>query len=112
MPEVARLRTNGIDAGGLLHLLKIMKIGYTVQLWREAGQYVAHAMPLDVASSGSTPGKARHALREAVDLFLKTAQDEGTLEQILEETGYTRGARGWLSPKWLKTEKAATLVPA
>ena len=87
-----------------------MKLGYTVQLWREGEQYIAHAMPLDVASSGVTPAKARAALTEAVDLFLKTAQETGTLEQVLEETGYTRGVRGWLSPKWLKTEKAAALV--
>ena len=90
--------------------LKAMKLGYTVQLWREGGHYIAHAMPLDVASSGATPTGARAALAEAVNLFLKTAQAEGTLEQVLEETGYTRGARGWLSPKWLKTEKAAVLI--
>lgn len=60
-----------------------MKLGYTVQLWREGGQYIAHAMPLDVSSSGVTPAKARAALAEAVGLFLKTAQEEGTLERIL-----------------------------
>ena len=87
-----------------------MKLGYTVQLWREDDQYIAHAMPLDVASSGPTPAKARAALKEAVNLFLKTAQEAGTLEQLLEETGYRRGVRGWLSPKWLKTEKGAALV--
>lgn len=89
-----------------------MKLSYTVQLWQEGDQFVAHAMPLDVASSGSTPAKARKALKEAVTLFLETAKEEGTLEQVLEETGYTRGARGWSSPKWLKTEKAATLLSA
>jgi predicted RNase H-like HicB family nuclease len=89
-----------------------MKLGYNVQLWKEDRQYVAHAMPLDVASSGPTPAKARAALKDAVDLFLKTAQEAGTLDQVLEETGYTRGARGWLSPKWLKTEKADALLSA
>lgn len=50
-------------------------------------------MPMDVASSGATPIEARAALAEAVNLFLRTAQEEGTLERILEETGYTREAR-------------------
>ncbi|MBI2814733.1 MAG: hypothetical protein HYX71_10655 [Opitutae bacterium] len=58
-----------------------MKLGYTGQLWREGEKHVAHAMPLDVASSGATPAKAR----AAVDLSLKTAQEEGTLERILAE---------------------------
>ncbi len=87
-----------------------MKLSYTVQLWQEGHQYIAHATPLDVASSGRTAARARAALAEAVDLFLRTAQEAGTLEQVLEETGYTRGVRGWWSPKWLKTEKAAAFV--
>ena len=62
-----------------------MKLGYTVQLWREGRHYIAHAVPLDVASSGPTPAKARAALDEAVNLFLETARDAGTLEQVLEE---------------------------
>jgi hypothetical protein len=29
-----------------------MDIDYTVQIWREGNQFIAHAMPLDVTSSG------------------------------------------------------------
>jgi len=29
-------------------------IEYTVQIWKEGNQFVAHAMPLDVMSSGET----------------------------------------------------------
>jgi predicted RNase H-like HicB family nuclease len=47
-----------------------VKIDYAVQVWRERNQYVAHAMPLDVASSGETPEGARQAADEAVRLFL------------------------------------------
>lgn len=86
---------------------KAMKLGYTVQLWREGGQYIAHAMPLDVASSGATPTGARAALAEAVNLFLKTAQEEGTLERILEETGYTREARSHFLSSSLKTSSGS-----
>lgn len=64
-------------------LVADVKRSYTVQLWQEGDQFVAHAMPLDVASSGSTPTKARKALKEAVTLFLETAKEEGTLEQVL-----------------------------
>jgi predicted RNase H-like HicB family nuclease len=45
-------------------------------------------MPLDVMSSGATPEAARLALDEAVHLFLSVAKDRGTLEEILQKTGY------------------------
>ena len=43
-----------------------MNLETTVHIWKEGSQYVAHAMPLDVMSSGPTPDSARQALDEAV----------------------------------------------
>jgi predicted RNase H-like HicB family nuclease len=63
-------------------------IEFTVQIWKEGNQFVAHAMPLDVMSSGKTPEEARRALDEAVHLFLVTASDMGTLEEVLQDAGY------------------------
>jgi hypothetical protein len=60
----------------------------TVHIWKEGSQYVAHAMPLDVMSSGPTPAAARLALDEAVQPFVLTAADSGTLEQVQEDRGY------------------------
>jgi len=57
-----------------------MDIEYTIQIWREGQDFVAHAMPLDVMSCGKTPDQARHALVEAVDLFLATAAQSSTLD--------------------------------
>jgi predicted RNase H-like HicB family nuclease len=59
-----------------------MEIDYTVQIWREDNQFIAHAMPMDVASSGSTPATARLALKEAVSVFIATAEEMGTLDQV------------------------------
>jgi len=59
-----------------------MDIEYTIQIWREGRQFVAHAMPLDVMSSGSTQDQARNALVEAVDLFLATAAQTHTLDEV------------------------------
>ena len=66
-----------------------MKLDYTVQVWEESGQFVAHAMPLDVASCGETAEAARNALDEAVRLFLTTAAEHGSLEEVLNEAGYS-----------------------
>ena len=82
-----------------------MHIDYTVQIWKEGSQFVAHAMPLDVMSSGPTPEAARIALDEAVHLFLVTATYIGTLEEILQETGYKFQDGKWASPEWVAIEK-------
>jgi predicted RNase H-like HicB family nuclease len=82
-----------------------MKIEYTVQIWREGAQFVAHAMSIDVVSSGSTPDQARAALDEAVGLFLSTAQDMGTLRDVLEECAYEYHDSGWRAPEWIAVER-------
>lgn len=61
-----------------------MQIEYTVQIWKEGEQFVAHAMPLDVMSAGQTPDEARKAMDEAVHLFLLTAEEMGTISEVLE----------------------------
>jgi predicted RNase H-like HicB family nuclease len=89
-----------------------MNIDYTVQIWREGEQFVAHAMPLDVMSAGATPEDARHALDEAVGLFLKTASDMGTFEQVLEEVGYVFQGDSWEGPAWVGVEHHTLSVVA
>jgi predicted RNase H-like HicB family nuclease len=90
-----------------------MNIDYTVQIWKEGGQYVAHAMPLDVASSGQTPEGARSAVDEAVRAFVDSCTNAGTLEEVLEEAGYERGADGqWQSPAWVSVERRELAIGA
>lgn len=82
-----------------------MDIDYTVQIWKEDGQYVSLAMPLDVASSGPTPETAHEAVDEAVGLFIETAKANGNLVEILEECGYQNQHTGWNSPRWFGVER-------
>ncbi len=89
-----------------------MEIDYTVQIWREGGQFIAHAMPLDVASSGETPQAARAALEEAVRLFIRTAREHGTLDEVLEDSGYSQVADRWQSPDWVCIERHSAAVAA
>ena len=65
-----------------------MHIDYTVQIWKEDSHFIAHAMPLDVMSSGPTPEAARIAL-----------------DEILQETGYKFQDGKWVSPEWVAIEK-------
>jgi len=87
-----------------------MNIEYTVQIWKEGNQFVAHAMPLDVMSSGKTPEEARKALDEAVHLFLITSADIGTLAEILQDAGYEFKEGNWIGPSWVAIERHSTLV--
>jgi predicted RNase H-like HicB family nuclease len=87
-----------------------MVIDYTIQIWQEGNQFVAHAMPLDVMSSGPTPEDARKALDEAVRVFVKTAADTGTLEQVLDEVGYRLEGGHWVSPPWVAIERHSTAI--
>lgn len=89
-----------------------MDIEYTAEIWQEADQYIAEAMPLAVLSSGATPELARAAVDEAVEVFLQTARDMGTLEEVLEECGYRKEADAWISPRWVATERHSTALPA
>jgi predicted RNase H-like HicB family nuclease len=85
-------------------------IEYTVQIWKEGNQFVAHAMPLDVMSSGKTLEEARKALDEAVHLFFVTAADIGTLDEILQETGYELKEGRWIGPSWVAIEKHSAVL--
>lgn len=76
-----------------------MTIETTTRIWREGRQYIAHALPLDVSSAGDSPEAARKALLEAVDLFVATARQHGTLDDLLEECGYTLSGGAWIAPR-------------
>ena len=89
---------------------KTLNIEYTANIWQEGDQFVAHAMPLDVMSSGQTPEEARKALDEAVHLFLGTAAEEGTLEEVLDEAGYQRERENWVGPAWIAIERHSALI--
>lgn len=83
---------------------------YTVQIWREGDQFIAHAMPLDVMSSGATVEAAREALEEAVGLFLDTAAEVGTLEEVLQDCGFDLQQGRWVSPAWIAVERHSAVV--
>ena len=89
-----------------------MHIDFTVQIWEEDNQFIAHAMPLDVMSSGASSEEARKALDEAVHLFLITAEEAGTLNDILEESGYAFVEGRWIGPAWGSIEKHSAVVGA
>jgi predicted RNase H-like HicB family nuclease len=74
-----------------------MDFTFEAETWAEEGKYVARANPLNVLSCGDTRKEAEESLLEAVELFIETAQEMGTLEDILAEAGYVPVQGKWVS---------------
>ena len=87
-----------------------MEIQFTTRIFKEGRTYVAHALELDVSSCAGSQDKAIRNLREVVRLFLEEAEKMGTLEQILEEAGYSKGRQKLAPPK--AHQRAAYVTPA
>ena len=86
-----------------------MEIHFTAQVFREGGTFVAYAPELDISSCGNTKHRAQKKLLEAVRLFLDEADHMGTLERILEESGYVVTPRRKLSGPILVSVQRASL---
>lgn len=76
--KTARWRLSGVPA--ILRSMKHYRL--TAVVWKEGRRYVSKCPELGVASFGTTPAKARTALKEAVELFLSNAKRLGTLDDL------------------------------
>lgn len=63
---------------------------FTALIEREGGWYVALCPELDIASQGRTVEEARCALVEALELFLKTADESEVHERLHSDVYVTR----------------------
>jgi predicted RNase H-like HicB family nuclease len=73
-----------------------MNMKFDVRVLKEGNQFIAHAIHLDVSSAGDTPQAALEAVREAIKLFIATAQDHGTLSQVFKDCGYVLENGKWV----------------
>jgi len=55
---------------------------FTVAIWEEEDTYVSKCVELEVASCGDTPKEALENIREAIDLYMKNAEEYGMLDDI------------------------------
>lgn len=87
-----------------------MDLGFTVRILREGDAFIAHVPELNVSSCGDTAEQARRMISEAVTLFLETAKEQGTLREILEESGYRLENGRWVEPELVGVEHMTTRV--
>lgn len=88
-----------------------MEIQFTTRVFKEGRTFVAHAMEVDVASCGGSKEKALKNLKAAVRLFLEEAEKMGTLERILEESGYIVRRTKIDSPKFIGVQRISLPMP-
>ena len=88
-----------------------MEIQFTSQIFKEGKSYVAYACELDVSSCGLSRQKAEKNLIEAVRLFLEEAEKMGTLQQILEESGYVKRKTRFEGPKFISVQPVSLSLP-
>ena len=80
-------------------------IAFTVHIFREGDVYVAHVPELDVSSCGDTTDIARKNIRDAVQGFLETSEEMGTLAEVLEESGYRLEDGRWRAPEFVALDR-------
>lgn len=87
----------------------INKIDFTSQIWKEDNMFVSYNPELKVSSCGNTIAKAKKNLKQAVELFIETTEKMGTLNEILEESGFIKEKADyeqvWKAPELLSLER-------
>ncbi len=71
------------------------RVVFRGEVYREGALFVGVCPELDVSSFGGTPQEAEQSLREAVAAFLDECETLGTLEEVMEEAGFSKQDRGW-----------------
>ena len=72
-----------------------MKIFARIEVFREDTLFVALAPELNVSSFGETIEEAKDSIKEALEAFFEECDRMGTLEDVLEESGFLRRNGNW-----------------
>ena len=83
-------------------------ISYTVHTFKEGKEFVAYVPELDLSSCGSTAEEAWENIREAVQGFLQTSAELGSLDSILEDAGYEGDC--WRAPEFISIDRAVANI--
>jgi predicted RNase H-like HicB family nuclease len=85
-------------------------ISFTVHVFKEGNTFVAHVPELDVSSCGASEEEARRNIQEAVRGFVETSEEMGTLQEILEESGYVQEGETWRAPEFVSLDRMTLSV--
>ena len=69
-----------------------------VSIFKEGDYFVAHTPVLDISTSAKTFAEVKRRFHEAVDIFFEELSKKGTLNDVLEELGWTKIKKQWVPP--------------
>jgi predicted RNase H-like HicB family nuclease len=78
---------------------------FRIEIFREGDSIVSVCPELNVSSFGDTIQDAKESLSEAIALFLEECERMGTLEDILEECGFSHTDKGWITRKPIEIDE-------
>ena len=81
-----------------------MEIFVRVEIFKEDDAYVALSPELNVSSFGETIIDAKNSVREALEAFFEECESMSTLEDVLEEAGFSKMNDSWESRKLIEEE--------
>ncbi len=84
-----------------------MKISVRIEIFKEEDVYVALSPELNVSSFGETIEDTKKSVKEAIEAFIEECERMGTLEDILEESGFSKTNDSWESRKPVAEEALA-----
>ena len=87
-----------------------MEISVKIEIFKEGDVYSALAPELHISSFGDTPEDAKNSVYEAIEAFVEECREMGTLEEILEESGFSKLTDSWVSRKPLSEENLAIAI--
>ena len=88
-------------------VVRMKKIIFRVEIFKEGEAYVSLCPELNVSSFGENVEDAKRSLQEAVEAFLEECEGMGTLEEVLEEAGFTKEVDIWRSREPVMEDKLA-----
>ena len=84
-----------------------MDISVRIEIFKEGDMYVALAPELNVSSYGDTIEDAKKSIKEAIEAFVEECERMGTLDEVLEESGFSKINDSWKSRKPVAEENLA-----
>ena len=87
-----------------------MDISVRIEIFKENEVYVALSPELNVSSFGDTIEDAKKSVKEAIEAFVEECGRMGTLDDVLEESGFLKTNNSWKSRSPIAEENLALAV--
>lgn len=82
-----------------------MTLSIRIEVFKEGDVYVALSPELNVSSFGETIEEAKQSLHEAIEAFVEECRNMGTIDDVLEESGFIKANDTWIAKEPVLEEK-------